>query len=237
MGTDSLLARDLMTRKVVTVPPGMPVTSLARLLADRGISAVPVTDALGRLLGIVTEADLLRRLAAAEDPPQGWLGSVFRNANRLAEQYAKTHGRTAQDIMTTDVVTVGPDATADHCAHLMEERRVKRLPVLQDDQLIGVVSRADLLRAVLEPPGRIGTAAEARDQRIHAALRAEMRAQPWADDLYTYAEVRDGVVTLQGFVRSAAMRRGLRVLAERIDGVERVEDRLQESSVLASDVL
>ena len=130
--------------------------------------------------------------------------------------------------MTTDVVSVGPDATADHCAHLMEERRVKRLPVLQDDQLIGVVSRADLLRAVLEPPGRIGTAAEARDQRIYAALRAEMRAQPWADDLYTYAEVRDGVVTLHGFVRSAAMRRGLRVLAERIDGVERVEDRLQE---------
>ncbi len=224
MAPNSLRARDLMTTEVVTVPPATPATSLARLLADRGISAAPVTDAEGRLLGIVTEADLLRRLAGAEDKPAGWLRRLFRDPDRQAEQYARTHGMEARDVMTDEVVSVEPDATAEHCAHLMEERRVKRLPVVRDGRLAGVVSRADLLRAVLEPPARIGTEAQAHDDRIRAALRKEMRAQPWAGSLYTFADVENGVVTLHGFVRSEEVRRGLRVLASRIEGVERVED-------------
>jgi len=112
MGPDSLRARDLMTTEVVTVPPSTPATSLARLLADRGISAAPVTDVEGRLLGIVTEADLLRRLAGAEDKPAGWLRRLFRDPDRQAEQYARTHGKEAQDVMTEDVVSVDLDATA-----------------------------------------------------------------------------------------------------------------------------
>jgi CBS domain-containing protein len=230
MGPDSLRARDLMTTEVVTVPPSTPATSLARLLADRGISAAPVTDAEGRLLGIVTEADLLRRLAGAEDKPAGWLRRLFRDPDRQAEQYARTHGKEARDVMTEDVVTVGPDATAEHCARLMEERRVKRLPVVGDGRLVGVVSRADLLRAVLEPPAKLGAeGAPERDARIRAALRKEMRQQPWAGSLYTFADVEDGVVTLHGFVRSDEVRRGLRVLASRIEGVERVEDRMEHA--------
>lgn len=230
MGPDSLRARDLMTTEVVTVPPSTPATSLARLLADRGISAAPVTDAGGRLLGVVTEADLLRRLAGAEDKPAGWLRRLFRDPDRQAAQYARTHGVEARDVMTEDVVSVGPDETAERCAHLMEERRVKRLPVVgEDGRLVGVVSRADLLRAVLEPPARIGTGAQERDSRIRAALRKEMREQPWAGSLYLFADVQDGVVTLHGFVRSDEVRRGLRVLASRIEGVEHVEDRMEDA--------
>jgi CBS domain-containing protein len=229
MGPQSLLARDLMTKDVVTVPPNTPVASLARLLADRGISSAPVTDPEGRLLGIVTEADLLRRLAGAEDAPVGWLRRLFRDPDRQAERYARTHGLEARDVMTGEVVTAEPDATAEHCAHLMEERRVKRLPVVRDGRLAGVVSRADLLRAVLEPPARIGTEAQAHDDRIRAALRKEMRAQPWAGSLYTFADVKDGVVTLHGFVRSDELRCGLRVLAARVAGVERVEDRMEDA--------
>ena len=229
MAADRLFARDLMTTEFVTVPPATPATSLARLLADRGISAVPVSDPEGRLLGIVTEADLLRRLARAEDKPVGWLRRLFRDPDRQATEYARTHGLEARDVMTEDLVTVEPDATAEHCAHLMEERRVKRLPVVSDGRLVGLVSRADLLRAVLEPPARIGEGAQERDARIRAALRKEMREQKWAGSLYTFADVKDGVVTLHGFVRSDAIRRGLRVLAERVDGVERVEDRMEEA--------
>jgi CBS domain-containing protein len=231
MSPQSLLARDLMTKDVVTVPPNTPVASPARLLADRGISSAPVTDPEGRLLGIVTEADLLRRLAGAEDAPVGWLRRLFLDPDRQAERYARTHGLEAHDVMTREVVTAEPDATAEHGARLMEERRVKRLPVVGDGRLAGVVSRADLLRAVLEPPARIGTEAQARDDRIRAALRKEMRAQPWAGSLYTFADVKDGVVTLHGFVRSDEVRRGLRVLAERVEGVERVEDRLEDAPV------
>jgi CBS domain-containing protein len=232
MNPDPLRARDLMTREVATVPPRTPATSLARLLADRGISSVPVTDPQGCLLGIVSEADLIRRLAGAEDQPVGWVRSRFRNADLQAERYARTHGKEAQDIMTTDLVTVDDDATAEHCAHLMELHGVKRLPVVRNGRLIGIVSRADLLSALLAPPEPLGAEARDRDARIRAALRAEMRGQPWADSLYTFADVEDGVVRLHGFVRSDAMRRGLRVLASRIGGVERVEDGMEDAPVL-----
>lgn len=238
MGAIPLLARDLMTEQVATVPPDMPVASLARLLADRGVSSVPVADARGRLLGIVTEADLIRRLAGAEDKPTAWLLRRFRSADRQAERYARTHGRYARDVMTEDLVTVDEDATAEHCAHLMEEHGIKRLPVVRDGHLVGVVSRADLLVALLEPPEGIGAAAQDRDGRIRAALRAEMREQPWADSLYTFADVADGVVTLHGFVRSEAVRRGLRVLAGRIEGVARVDDRMEDApSVLLGEIV
>jgi CBS domain-containing protein len=238
MDAKSLLARDLMTREVATVPPNMPVTSLARLLGDRGISSVPVADSQGCLLGIVTEADLIRRLAGAEDKPASWLLRLFRNADRQAERYARTYGKEARDVMTADLVTVDEDATAEHCAHLMEEHGVKRLPVLRDGKLVGVVSRADLLLALMGPPERLGTEAQDRDDRIRAALRAEMREQPWAESLYTFADVDDGVVTLYGFVRSDAVRRGLRVLASRIEGVERVEDRMEDApSVLVGEMV
>jgi CBS domain-containing protein len=227
---DTLLARDLMTTTVVTVRPDMPVASLARLLADRGISSAPVTDATGKLLGIVTEADLLRRLAGTEDREVGWLRRrLLRDEDKEAEHYARTHGLTAADVMTRDLVSVEPTATAAHCAHVMEERRVKRLPVVVDGRLAGVVSRADLLRALLEPPARIGAGTQSRDERIRAALRTEMRNQPWADSIYIFADVKDGVVTLHGFVRSDSIRRGLRVLAGRIEGVERVEDKLEDA--------
>ena len=235
MKGDRLFARDLMTREVATVPPDMPVASLARLLSDRGISSVPVIDAKGCLLGIVTEADLIRRLAGAEDKPAAWLLCRFRNADRQAERYARTHGREARDVMTADVVTVDEDAMAEHCAHLMEEHGVKRLPVVRDGRLVGVVSRADLLLALMEPPGKISAEARDRDERIREALRKEMRQQPWAESLWSFADVENGVVTLYGFVRSDAMRRGLRVLASRIDGVERVEDRLEDIPMWVGD--
>jgi CBS domain-containing protein len=228
MTEQSLLARDLMTKEMVMVPADMPVTSLAQLLAEQSISAVPVTDAQGGLLGLVTEADLLRRLAGREDPTVGFLAGLFSNTDARAARYARTHGCEARDIMTTELVTVGPDTTAAHCASLMEKHRIKRLPVLQDGKLAGIVSRSDLLKAVLEPPAKIGTPGEQEDARIRTALKAEMRAQPWVPELYVFAEVAAGVVTLHGFVKSDEVRRGLRVLASRIEGVRQVEDKLTE---------
>lgn len=231
MNQTPLFARDLMTTEVLTAGPDLPVTAIARQLAERGISSLPVIGASGELLGIVTEADLLRRLAGAEDKPSLWIARLFGDAKRQAERYARTHGLTAKDIMTTELVTVDPDATAAHCAKLMEEHRIKRLPVLSDGRLVGIVSRADLLRAVLSPPARADAGAS-RDAVIYEALRREMREQSWANSAYVFADVKDGVVTLHGFIRSDEVRRALRVLAERIEGVSRVEDRLEPSPVL-----
>src|SRR5215218_8042668 len=107
-------ARDLMTPDVVSVPPETPVPAVARLLAERGISAVPVLDQAGALKGIVAGADLVRRLAGEEDRPRGWLAALFADPGAEAERYARTHGATAADVMTERVVTVGEDATAAH---------------------------------------------------------------------------------------------------------------------------
>jgi CBS domain-containing protein len=220
----NLTARDLMTPDVVTVPPETPVVAIARLLSERGISAVPVLDNAGALLGIVTEADLIRRLAGEEDKPSGWFASLFADPAEQADRYARTHGATARDVMTPHVVTVTESATAAHVAHMMEELNIRRVLVMQDGRLRGLVSRADLLRALVAPPQVEG---DLSDDRIRRAVLAAMRREPWADTFYTMVEVKDGVVEFHGFMRTDAVRRALRVLAENVPGVKAVEDKTE----------
>jgi CBS domain-containing protein len=220
----SLRARDLMTPDVVTVPPETPVLAMARLLADRGISAVPVVDAEGKVVGIVTEADLIRRLAGEADKTGGFFASLFGNQERDAERYARTHGVMARDVMTSDVVAVDPDTLAADVAHMMEDKGIRRVLVTQDGRLKGLVSRADLLRALVAPPPEPG---EFSDDRLRRAVTAAMKKEPWADTFYTMVDVKDGVVEFHGFSRSAAVQRGLRVLAENVPGVKGVTDNTQ----------
>lgn len=220
----SLRARDLMTPDVVTVPPETPVLTIARMLADRGISAAPVVDAQGQVAGVVTEGDLIRRLAGEADRPAGWFASLFSNQERDAERYARTHGVTARDVMTADVVAVDPDTLASAVAHLMEERGIRRVLVTQEGRLKGIVSRADLLRALVAPPQEAG---QLSDERIRRAVLATMKKEPWADTFYTMVDVHDGTVEFHGFSRSAAVQRGLRVLAENVPGVKGVVDSTQ----------
>jgi CBS domain-containing protein len=226
--SSNLTARDLMTPDVVTVPPETPVLAVARLLAERGISAVPVLGAEGQVLGVVTEADLIRRLAGEEDKPMSWFASLFANPGEMAERYARTHGLTAADIMTEAAVTVGEDATAQHIAHLMEDRHIRRVLVVTGGRLRGIVSRADLLRALVAPPPG-GEALS--DERIRRAVMAAMQKEAWADSFYTLVDVKDGVVTFHGFQRDAGVSRGLRVLAEGIPGVKDVRDETQPMPV------
>ncbi len=222
------LARDLMTPDVVTVPPETPVMAMARLLADRGISAVPVVDADGKVLGMVTEADLIRRLAGEEDRPASWFGSLFADPASQAERYARTHGVTAKDLMTEKVVSVAPDTTAAHVAQMMEQQNIRRVVVVQDGKLKGIVSRADLLRALVAPPH---DEAQLDDERVRGAVMAAMKKEPWTDTFYTMVEVKDGVVTFHGFRRSDAVQKALRVLAEAIPGVQGVKDDTQPMPV------
>jgi len=220
----TLRARDLMTPDVITVPPETPVLAIARLLGDRGISAVPVVDAEGQTVGVVTEGDLIRRLAGEQDKPAGWFASLFADPARDAERYARTHGVTARDVMTSDVVTVDPDTLASAVAHVMEDRSIRRVLVTQEGRLKGIVSRADLLRALVVPPEPPG---ELSDERIRRAVLAAMKKEPWADTFYTMVEVTAGVVQFHGFSRTAAVQRGLRVLAENVPGVKSVVDNTQ----------
>lgn len=220
-----LTARDLMTPDVVTVPPETPVVAMAKLMADRGISAVPVLAADGVLLGLVTEADLIRRLADEDvEHRPSWFSAMFTSPGTQADRYARTHGAMARDVMTANVVAVGLDETAAHIAALMEEKKIRRVLVVEHGKLRGIVSRADLLRALVTPM----TEGEAMsDDRIRRAVLAAMKKEPWANSFYLLADVQDGVVTFHGFMRDAGVARGLRVLAEGVPGVKGVKDETQ----------
>jgi CBS domain-containing protein len=219
--------RDVMTRKVISIPADTPAMAIARLLADRGVSAVPVTDSWGMLLGIVSEADLIRRLASSDKPEPGLLRALFYNREQAAARYAAVHGATAADIMTRDVVTVTEEVTVEHAAHLIETRKVRRLPVVQDGVLVGILSRADLLRALLVPPP------ETSDETIRTAVAAEIARLPWADAPYVFFDVEDAVVTLYGFCHSAAVRKGLAAIAASVPGVKQVQDRITDAALQA----
>ncbi|MBX9728125.1 MAG: CBS domain-containing protein, partial [Sphingopyxis sp.] len=130
-------AASLMTRGVVSVLPETPVREIALILAERSISAVPVVDGGGQVLGVVTEADLVRRLAGLADAPVGWLSRLFADPAARAERYARTHGASARDIMTETVVSVTEDTNAADIAHLMEEKNIRRVLVMRDGQLAG----------------------------------------------------------------------------------------------------
>ena len=219
-----LSARDLMTAEVVTSPPETPVMALVRLFTDRGVSAVPITDASGTLLGIVTERDLIRRLADEDEQPAGWLARLTSTPNARAARYASSHGVTAREVMTERVVTVAPDASAAHIAHVMEQHGIRRVLVAEQGRLLGMVTRADLLRALVadQPPE-----GEMSDERIRNAILAAMRRESWADTLHLSVNVRDGEVEFHGFSRSASVQRALRVLAENVPGVKSVVDNTQ----------
>jgi CBS domain-containing protein len=219
-------ARDLMTTSLVVVPPETPVVGVAELLASRGISAVPVADAEGRLQGLVTEGDLIRRLAEEKRGPLGWFLGLFGDSRRLAERFAKAHGARAQDVMTRDLVTVDEEAGVDDIARLMEKHQIRRVPVLRDGKLVGIVSRADLLRAVLAPAAP-ATAGETTDAALLRGVIAAMREQPWVDTFYVFPSVKDGTVTFYGFHRSEPVQRGLVLLAQEVPGVRSVEDRTE----------
>ncbi|MFC7476504.1 CBS domain-containing protein [Dankookia sp. GCM10030260] len=223
-------ARDLMSKTLVVVTPETPVTAVAELLAARGISAVPVADAAGTAQGIVTEGDLIRRLADRPPGPLDWFLRLFRSAKPQIAQYSKAHGLTARDVMSTKLVSVGGEASAEDIARLMEQHGIRRVLVLEEGKLLGIVSRADLLRAILRGPAPSDAATDPAG--IQRALLAAMREQAWVDNSWVFPDVVGSVVTLYGYARSDEMRQGLVLLAKRVPGVTAVEDRMEPMPLL-----
>lgn len=217
-------ARDLMTPDVITVTPDTPVLGIARLLAERHISAVPVTDAERKPIGIVSEGDLLRQVSGFADDKPGFFEALFSDPAKMAAQYARAHGRTARDIMTTELVTVDEDAAAAEIARQLDKLNIRRVLVLREGRLIGVVTRADLLRAIVAQ--QTAPVTDGSDEGIYRAVMKEMKKQPWASTFYTTVVVKDGVVEFYGYCGSDEYRRALRVLAEGVAGVKKVEDHL-----------
>ncbi len=217
-------AADVMTANVVTIQADEHVINVARLLLDRRISAVPVVDADGKLLGIVSEGDLLRRVENdTERKRDGWNG-LFASRPGLAAEYAKSHARRAGDVMTRNVVTVAGDVPLSRIADLFEKHNIKRVPVVRDGRVVGIVSRADLLRALVQQANDATASEPVSDAELAERLTAELRTQKWASSAAAQFEVKNGIVVLNGAVFSDAQRTALRIAAESIPGVRGVQD-------------
>lgn len=218
-------ALDIMSTPVLTVGADTPVRQLAQLLASRGISAVPVVKD-ERLIGIVSEADLLYRheigtdCAFREDP---WWLQLFRASN-ATDAYVRTHAVRVADIMTRDVVAVAPGTELAEVAALLEKHDVKRVPVVEDGRVVGIVSRSDLVKALAAAAPDPRAAAPLSDAAIKERLMSELERQPWWHGNFASVEIADGVVTYRGMIEFDGEDDAARVAAEAIPGVRRVVD-------------
>jgi CBS domain-containing protein len=221
-----MLAKDVMTRTVATARPEANLAEVAaRMVADH-ISGLPVVDDGGRLMGVITEGDLLRRWeTGTETHHAGWI-DLLLGPGRLANDYVQSHSRTVRDVMTEAVVSVTEDTPLADVVKLMEKRHIKRVPVLRGEALVGLVSRADLVRALAQKLNARAPAGFISDLAIETALVAELTNSKWANSHNVSVAVRDGVVTLDGVIFNEAIRPALRVAAENTPGVKSVEDHM-----------
>ncbi|MCL4766504.1 MAG: CBS domain-containing protein [Hyphomicrobiaceae bacterium] len=218
-------AREIMSPNVITVSPTTAVRDIAALMTEKRISGIPVVSKDGKVVGIVSESDLLHRAEMGTEPKRKWWLTFFSDPDAMAREYTKTHGLQARDVMSRQVISVAEDDDLKTIADTLDGRKVKRVPVLRDGKLAGIISRADLVRAFSQMPVA-RTASPAGDAALEQMLLQKMRAQDWLDGTYLSVSVRDGVVELRGFIGSAEQRRALRVLIDEIDGVSRVNDQL-----------
>lgn len=227
MSDNVVKATDIMTAPAITVGPEAPVAQVAMLLSRHRISAVPVVEE-GRMVGLVSEADLLHRHEIGTDgrvrPESGWRRLLGHDSTPA--EYAKSHAVRARDVMTRDVIAIGADTPIDEIVALLEKRNVKRVPVMRGAEVVGVVSRADVVR-VLARYHRAPAAPALSDAAIEARLTAELARHSWWRMPYSSVRVENGVVHFSGIIDSPdeqAWRDAARVAAENVAGVRAVED-------------
>jgi len=218
-------ARDVMTRDVIAVCPDTSVRDIATLMVEKHISGVPVLTDNGKLIGMVSQSDLLHRAEVGTERKHKWWFRIFADCSALAREYTKAHGLKAHDIMSRYVVSVRDDAELRDVADILDKRRIKRVPVVREDRMVGIITRGDLVRVLSQvqvstAANRIGNAA------LHKKLYDRIQSQAWINDNYISLAVDDGVVEIGGFVETADQHAALRVLIEETAGVNRVDDKV-----------
>ena len=218
-------AHHVMTRKVISVAPETTVVEAANLMLRNHVSGLPVVDEVGAVVGIISEGDFLRRseIGTQRRRPR-WI-EFFVGPGRLADEYSRSSGRTISDVMTHDIYTVDSDASLEHIVRVMERHRIKRVPVVEGGKVIGIVTRANLLHALASIADEIAPSSTG-DNSIREQIFAELKRQTWAPVSMIDVTVRNGVVQLSGSLTDERQREALRILAENIPGVRKVQDHL-----------
>ena len=218
-------AVDIMTRRVITIREDATVRDAARLMLQDDLSGLPVVDHDGKLVGIVTEGDLLRRVETGTEVRRPkWLEFLI-GPGVLADEYVRTHGRRLSEVMTKQVVTSGEDSELEDIVRLMERKRIKRVVILRDGKIVGLITRNNVLQALaaLIPESR---PTQASDRIIRESILAEMDRLHWRPSASINPIVHDGVVDLHGVILGDREADALCVLCENVPGVKCVNDRL-----------
>jgi CBS domain-containing protein len=214
----------IMTPHVITIGANAPIVQAIDTMLRHHISGLPVVDAAGRLIGIVSQGDFIRRAETGTDHKRArWL-SFLAGSDRAAAEFVREHGRKVGEIMTPNPITVTEDTPLDEVAQTMECKNVKRLPVMRGDRLVGIITRSDFLTAVANFSGGV-PAPSVDDDHIRSEIMAALRKAPWRPCPLNVT-VRDGVASLNGVVRRQSSRQAAIVAAENVAGVKSVQDHL-----------
>jgi len=220
-------ALDVMVRDVVTVKPDDQVAEAVRLLAEHDVSALPVVDKDDNVVGVISEADLLHRQEIGTEKHRPWWLEAVTPASTLAGEFAKSHGRRVEEIMSTDVVSAAEDTPLGEIATLLERHRIKRVPILRGGKLVGIVSRSNLIQALASSrTSAAGGAGADSDRKIRGELLDRLGHQDWTDFGERNVIVNSGTVHLWGLVGSAEEHKALIALAEGVPGVVSVSDEM-----------
>ncbi len=217
-------ARDVMHSPVITLKPTGSVKEAARLFLKHRISAAPVINDQGKLVGIVSEGDLIHRSEIGTEQRRSWWLILIAEDEDLVRDYIKTHSKRVADVMTRNVVTAAPDTPLNEIAIMLEKNAIKRVPIVRDGQLVGIVSRANLVQAVATSGSKLDIPLS--DATIREKLLADLNRQCWANTGLLNVTVNDGVVDVWGITNSETERKAIRVAAEAAPGVRAVNDRM-----------
>jgi CBS domain-containing protein len=215
---------ELMTQPEIVISPTADITEAARLMVAHGISGLPVIDQ-DVVVGMLTEGDFLRRAELGTEVKRAGWRSFFATPGRLAAEYVQSHGRKVAEVMTDDPVTIDASSELEDAVETMLARHVKRLPVMRDGRMVGIISRSDLVRALVRQAQEANSQTHS-DDAIAAAVRAELARHEWGARTTVRVNVRDGIVDLDGMIFDERQRMAMKVAAENVPGVKGVVDHL-----------
>ncbi|MGE0039301.1 MAG: CBS domain-containing protein [Xanthobacteraceae bacterium] len=218
-------AADVMVSNVITVGPDAQLQDVAQTLLANRISAMPVVAADGKLVGIISEGDLMRRVESGTERRRSWWLEMLTGREALAVEYVKEHSRKVSDVMTREVITVKPETPLGDIATLLERNGIKRVPVVKNGKVVGIVSRANLLQALASYRAPIEAGAP-NDAAIRESVMARINNEPWSRPALINVIVQDGSVELWGIVETQVEKKAVRVAAEVTPGVRAVNDNL-----------
>lgn len=219
-------AKDIMSSEIVCIDIKDTVFDAAELLLGARISAAPVIDDKGAIVGIVSEADLIRRAEIGTAGKKSWLGRLLDSEASSAQAFVTAQTRRVADVMTKDVVTADEDTSLRELVDLMERHNIKRIPIVRNEAVVGIVSRADLLRALLSREAD-SPIVQPTDKALRENVVDAVEKRPWTSRWPVNVYAHDGVVHLWGFVEGKEVRDAYRVAAETVPGVKRVRNHLR----------